>query len=109
MEDTNNPRQVDGANSYREYLDNSAEFVDFTRALFDAYSIRKGRNDDAVSTEKSKIPTVKVLGKEFQLKLRDGFRNENRIAVFKMAVNRRRVTMTKGIQRILEWVPLHSE
>ena len=83
--------------------------MDFIRALFDAYSIRNGRYDDADSTENPKIPTVKVLGKEFQLKLRDGFRNENRIAVFKMAVNRRRVTMTKGIQRILEWVPLHSE
>ena len=109
LEDTNNPRQVDGANSYREYLDNSAEFVDFIRALFHAYSIRKGRYDDADSTENPKIPTVKVLGNEFQLKLRDGFRNENRIATFKMAVNRRRVTTIKGIERVLEWVSLHSE
>ena len=109
LDDTKNPRQVKGANSYREYLDNSAEFVDFIRALFHAYPIRKGCYDDADSTEKPKIPTVKVLGNEFQLKLRDGFRNENRIAVFKMAVNRRRVTMTKGIERVLEWVSLHSE
>ena len=109
LEDTKNPRQVDGANSYREYLDNSADFVDFIRALFHAYSIRKGCYDDADTTEKPKIPTFKALGKEFQLKLRDGFRNENRIAVFKMAVNRRRVTMTKGIERVLEWVSLHSE
>ena len=109
LEDTNNPRQVEGPNSYREYLDNSTEFADFIRALFHAYSIRKGRNDDAGPTEKPKIPTFKVLGNEFQLKLRDGFRNEQRIATFKMAVNRRRVTMITGIERVLEWVSLHSE
>ena len=109
LEDTNNPQQVEGANSVREYLDNSTEFIDFIRALFHAYSIRKGRNDDADSIENPKIPTFKVLGNEFQLKLRDGFRNENRIAVFKMAINRRRVTMTKGIERVLEWVSLYSE
>ena len=108
LEDIKNPRQlVSGngfsGNGFREYLDNSAEFMDFIRALFHAYSIRKGRYDDADSTEKPKIPTVKTLGNEFQLKLRDGFRNENRVAVFKMAVNRRRVTMINGIQRVLEW------
>ena len=108
-EDVKNPRKVDGANSYREYVDNSAEFIDFIRALFHAYSIRKGRNDDAGPTKNPKIPTVKVLGNEFQLKLRNGFRNENRIAVFKMAVNRRRVTMITGLERVLEWVSLHSE
>ena len=114
LEDIKNARQlVSGnglsGNGFREYLDNSAEFMDFIRALFHAYSIRKGRNDDADSTEKPKIPTVKTLGNEFQLKLRDGFRNENRVAVFKMAVNRRRVTMINGIQRVLEWVSLHNE
>ena len=107
--DTKNVQQLDSGNGLREYLDNSAEFIDFIRALFHAYSIRKGRYDDADSTEKPKIPTVKSLGNEFQLKLRDGFRNENRVAVFKMAVNRRRVTMINGIQRVLEWVSLHSE
>ena len=108
-QDVKNPRKVDGANSCIEYVDNSAEFIDFIRALFHAYSVEKRRHDDAGPTEKPEIPTVKVLGNEFQLKLRDGFRNENRIAVFKMAVNRRRVTMTTGAQRVLEWVSLHSE
>ena len=108
-EDTKNAQQVEGGNGIREYLDNSAEFVDFIRALFYAYLIKKECHDDADPTEIPKIPTVKVLGNEFQLKLRDGFRNENRIAVFKMAVNRRRVTMIAGIERVLEWVSLHSE
>ena len=108
-EDTNNPRQVNGGNAIREYLDNSAEFIDFIRALFHAHSIKKGWYNDADSVENLKIPTVKVLGNEFQLKLRDSFRNENRIVVFKMAVNRRRVTMIPGTDRSLEWVSLHSE
>ena len=109
FEDIKNVRQLDSGNGFREYVDNSAEFIDFIRALFHAYFIRNGRYDDADSTEKLKIPTVKTLGNEFQLKLRNGFRNENRVAVFKMAVNRRRVTMINGIRRVLEWVSLHSE
>ena len=114
LEDANNPQQVGSGNGIREYLDNSAEFVDFIRALFHAISVKKGWDekrcdDDAGPTEIPKVPTVKVLGNEFQLKLRDGFRNENRIAVFKMAVNRRRVTMITGMERVLEWVSLHSE
>ena len=101
LEDTKNPRQIDGGNAVMEYLDNSAEFIDFLRALFYAFS--------ADPIEIPKVPTVKVLGNEFQLKLRDCFRNENRIAVFKMAVNRRRVTMITGLDRSLEWVSLHRE
>ena len=108
LEDTNNPQQVRSGNGIREYLDNSAEFVDFIRALFYAFLVKKGWDDDAGPTEIPKVPTVKVLGNEFQLKLRDGFRNENRVAVFKMAVNRRRVTMMTGVERYLEWVSLHS-
>ena len=108
LEDTKSPQQVGSGNGIREYLDNSAEFVDFIRALFHAISVKKGWDDDAGPTEIPKIPTVKVLGNEFQLKLRDGFRNENRVAVFKMAVNRRRVTMMTGVKRYLEWVSLHS-
>ena len=108
-DDTKNARQLDSGNGFREYLDNSTEFVDFIRALFHAYSTKKGWDDDADPTENLKVPTVKVLGNEFQLKLRDGFRNENRMAVFKMAVNRRRVTMMTGLERILEWVSLHNE
>jgi hypothetical protein len=109
--DTKNPQQVqDGTTGLREYLDNATEFIDFIRALFHTYSIRKGLEDGCGHlTEPPKIPTVKVLGNEFQLQLRDGFRNENRIAPFKMAVNRRRVTMILGLERIIEWVPLQSE
>ena len=109
LEDTNNLRQLDGGNARREYLDNSAEFIDFIRALFHAFSVGKRRYDAADPIDIPKVPIVKVLGNEFQLKLRDGFRNENRIAVFKMAVNRRRVTMIDGLEHILEWVSLHSE
>ena len=107
LNDANNRRQLDSSNGFREYLDNSAVFIDFVRALFHAFSIKKEWYADA--GDNPKIPTVKVLGNEFQLKLRDGFRNENRIAAFKMAVNRRRVTMMTGLDRVLEWVSLHSE
>ena len=107
LNDTSNLRQVGSGNGYREYLHNSAVFIDFIRALFHAFAIKKEWYANA--GDNPKIPTVKVLGNEFQLKLRDGFRNENRIAAFKMAVNRRRVTMITGLDRILEWVPLHSE
>ena len=114
MKDANNFQQGRSGNGIREYLGISAEFVDFIRALFYAISVKKGLDekrcdDDAGPTKKPKIPTVKVLGNEFQLKLRDGFRNENRIAVFKMAVNRRRVTMITGVDCHLEWVSLYSE
>jgi hypothetical protein len=110
MEDTKNPQQVqDGGTGMREYLDNSTEFIDFIRALFHTYAIRKAVEDGYDPTESPKIPTIKVLGNEFQWKLRDGFRNENRIAPFKMAVNRRRVTMITGLERIIEWVPWQSE
>ena len=109
LEDTNNPRQVDGVNSFIEYLDNSADFINFIRALFHAYSIRKETYDDADPTKNPKVPTVRALGNDIQLKLRDAFRNENRIATFKMAVNRRRVTMITGLERVLEWVSLHSD
>ena len=104
-----NAGQLDSANGFREYQNNSAEFIDFIRALFHASSVEKRCYDDAGPAENPKVPTVKVLGKEFHLKLRDGFRNENRIAVFKMAINRRRVTMMTGLDRILEWVSSTSE
>ncbi len=42
LEDTKNPQQVqDNVTGLREYLDNSTEFIDFVRALFYTYSIRK--------------------------------------------------------------------
>ena len=108
--DTKNLRQVqDGGTGLREYLENSSKFIDFIRALFYTHAMRKKFKQEDGHAEFPAIPTVKGLGKEFQLQQRDGFRNENRIAPFKMAVNRRRVTMITGLDRIIEWVPLKSE
>jgi hypothetical protein len=110
LEDTKNLRQAqDGGTGLREYLENSTQFIDYIRALFYTYALRKTFEEEDGEHEAPTIPTVKGLGKEFQLQLRDGFRNENRIALFKMAVNRRRVTMITGLDRVLEWVPLQSE
>lgn len=84
------------ATTFREYLDNSHEFHTYLRALFFVYRKR--------DKQKASLPILKDLGSEFQLKMRDGFRNENRIVFFKPAVNRRRVTMITGFERFLEWV-----
>ena len=111
LEDTKNRQLVrDGGSGLIEYIDNSTNFIDFLRAIFYAYATRqefKGASHN--STESQKVPIFKALGNEFQLRLRDCFRNENRIAHFKMAVNRRRVSMVNGYERILEWIPLQSE
>ena len=96
MQDTNNPKFArDGGTTFREYLDNSHELQDYLRALFYVYHKRY---------ETAKLPCLKELGNEFQLRLRDGFRNENRIVFFKQAVNRRRMTMITGLERYMEWV-----
>jgi hypothetical protein len=79
-------------------LDNSRELEDYRRALFYVYHKRQE------TFNSSKLPILKELGNEFQLRLRDGFRNENRIVFFKQAVNRRRVTMITGLERYMEWV-----
>ena len=98
MQDTNNPTfACDGGTTFREYLDNSHELQDYLRALFFVYHKRCGAGT-------FKLPTLKELGNEFQLRLRDGFRNKNRIVFFKQAVNRRRVTMITGLERYMEWV-----
>lgn len=111
LQDTKNLSQAkEGGTSFREYLENSRDFIDYIRALFYCYrkDLEKGEDLGAMS-ESCKVPPLRVLGNEFKLQLRDGFRNENRIAPFKMAVNRRRVSMIVGLERIMEWVPLQSE
>ena len=103
MQDTNDSKFASACitTTYREYLDNSHEFQDYLRALF--YVYHKRRQETAMS-KSTKLPSLKELGNEFQLRLRDGFRNENRIVFFKLAVNRRRVTMIHGLERYMEWV-----
>ena len=96
MQDTKDPILATTAGTtFREYLDNSHEFHDYIRAVFYLYNERRHHT--------SKLPKLKGLGKEFQLRLRDGQRNENRIVFFKHAVNRRRVTMIIGHERYMEW------
>ena len=108
----NNKRIMNSDNDVREYIESSRELIDFLRALFYSYATRNEFRSGYHSTDKresQKVPTLKALGNEFRLQHRDCFRNENRIAPFKMAVNRRRVTMINGLERILEWIPLQSE
>ena len=91
-----------------EYLDNSSEFLIYLRAMF--YAHRLKRMAESGSTyPKPTIPVIKEFGKEFQLRLRDGSRNENRIVFFRPAINRRRVTIVRGMERYLEWVPLQKK
>ena len=101
MQDTNDKVFAnDGGTTFREYLDNCNEWQDYLRALFYVYDKRNGTG----TSNSSKLPILKELGDKFQLRLRDGFRNENRIVFFKQAVNRRRVTMITGLERYMEWV-----
>ena len=101
MQDTNDSRLIcDGKTNFREYFDNSSEWQEYLRALFYLYRKRYGTG----SSKSSKLPLLKDLGNEFQLRLRDGSRNENRIVFFKQAINRRRVTMVSGLERYMEWV-----
>ena len=101
MQDTNDPVLAnDGGTTFREYLDNLNEWQDYLRALF--YVFHKRYNSGRSGS--SKLPILKDLGSEFQLRLRDGARNENRIIFFKPVVNQRRVTMITGLERYLEWV-----
>ena len=99
---------IDGGTSVSEYLDNSSEFLDYLRAMFYAYRLKElGGNGS--TNQKPTIPVIKELGNEFQLRLRDGIRNENRIVFFRPAINRRRVTIVTGMERYLEWVPLQKK
>lgn len=98
----------DNGISVIEYLNNSFEFSNYLRALFYAHRLKKAE-DSGSANKKPTIPAIKELGNEFQLRLRDGIRNENRIVFFRPAINRRRVTIVSGVQRYLEWVPLQKK
>ena len=101
MQDTNNPVLATyGIKALREYADNSHEFKDYLRALFHAHHKRCGAEDSS----SSRLPILKQIGNEFQLRLRDGLRNENRIVFFRHAVNRRRVSAISGHERYMEWI-----
>ena len=110
MEDTKRLSfaEDDGRMSVIEYLDNSCEFVDLLRALFYTDRLKKMTGDFPTISKTCHIPITKELGNEFQLRLRDGVRNENRIVFFRPAINRRRVTIVSGRERYLEWVPLQK-
>lgn len=90
-------------NTAREFLDDYWQFNDYLRSLFYAYLLRQ--EPDSREPKQSKIPLSKEFADKAQLRLREGFRNENRIVFFKPAVNRRRVNMTNPTLRNLEWVP----
>ena len=92
----------DGGISVIEYLDNSLEFFSYLRAMFYVNCLKDGKDGAG-------IPVIKELGNEFQLQLRDGIRNENRIVFFRPAVNRRRVTIVTGRERFLEWIPMQKK
>ena len=86
-----------GFMTYREYHDNSNQFMEYLRASFYAFTPKS-----------TPLPSAKELGKEFQLKLRNFRRNENRIASFRMALNCRRACTVVGHERVLEWTPLKT-
>ena len=88
-----------------EYLDNSSEFYNYLRAMFYAHRL-KIMAESGSTNQQPRVPVIKELGNEFQLRLRDGIRNENRIVFFRPAINRRKVTILSGMERYLEWIPL---
>ena len=111
MEDTGRSSfaDADAGTSVIEYLDNSREFYDYLRALFYARHLKRMTGDFPTTSKTCPIPITKELGNEFQLRLRDGIQNENRIVFFRQAINRRRVSsFLSGFDRFLEWVPLQK-
>ena len=105
LEDTHNSSLLANENvtSVQEYLDNSAQFLEYLRASFYARHLAE---EESREYKHCKLPFLKELGNDFQLRLRDFIRNENRLVFFKQAMNCRRVTMVTGKERSLEWVPL---
>jgi hypothetical protein len=93
----------------KEYIDDSCDFYNYLRALFYAYLSRKRMVTEHDTSKQIKVPVMKELGKECQLRLRDFLRNENKIVFFKLAVNRRTVNFLVGDECFLEWIPLHKE
>lgn len=82
-----------------EYAEDSADFVRFLRALFHAHSLEEPKE----GSKGPKLPLIKNLGCEFNLRLRDFLRNENTLIFFKLAANIRTVTSVDGDERFLEW------
>jgi hypothetical protein len=76
--------------------------------MFYAYRLKRV-GGSGYTHDKPTIPVIKELGNEFQLRLRDGIRNENRIVFFRPAINRRRVTIVSGMERYLEWIPMQKK
>lgn len=103
IKDTGNPLLLrdGGTMTFRDYHDNTGQFIEYLRASFYAFSPMSRESKSTVH-----LPSPKKLGNEFQLKLRDFRRNENRVASFKLALNCRRPNMIVGHQRTLEWIPM---
>ena len=91
--------------SVEEHIDDSRDLYNYLRAVFYAYQSKTGMGTEC-TLEQLK---VKELGKEFQLRLRDCLRNENKIVFFKLSASRRGVNYIEDDQRFLEWIPLHKE
>ena len=107
LEDRKRPSfPLDHDRSVVEYMDNSFQFSSYLRATFYVHRLKTREESGRSTSQKPTVPAIKELGKEFQLRLRDGIRNENRIVFFRPAVNRRRVNIITGRGRCLEWVPL---
>ena len=95
--------------SFREYMNDCCNFYNYLRALFYANIWRQRTFLECFTLGQPEIPAFKRLGNEFHLRLRDCFRNENKIVFFKNAVNMRIVNLAGGDERFLEWIPLHKE
>jgi hypothetical protein len=100
--------QNDHPASIQEYIDDSCDFYNYLRALFYAYKSREGMATECNTSKQLKIPILKELGKEFQLRLRDCLRNENKIVFSKLSANRRSVNYVDSDERFLEWIPLQK-
>lgn len=94
-----------GGTFVREYMENFSEFLSYFRAMFYAWQLKKYEQRHATH-KKPTIPVISELGHEFQLRLRDFLRNENKIAFFRPVINRRIVSIVSGMDRSLEWIPL---
>ena len=92
--------------SIKEHVNDSPHFYSYLRALFYAYLSRERLVTKCNTFKQLK---VKELGKKFHLRLRDGFRNENKIVFFKLSKNRRSVNQVDDDQRFLEWIPLYKK
>ena len=101
LRDTNNPLLLFIIpTSYVEYHNLIPEFQLYLRA-----ALMASHNDEELSSlaKKKKLPSIKAIITGLGLELRDYVRNENKVFLFKWAVNCRRVTRMKGYEFALEW------